>query len=270
MRPAVVRGGALALGLGVFTVAVAIPPFWNTFTAHYKPPQESALFKAQCATCHVASGPPQRNSYGRDLAAAMHGAGGHDKLTIAMLQAIEPRDSDGDGATNMEEIRAGTLPGDPASKPTKALVTRSPGAPSPSTEPPSPLQEAIPRHSFHPLVVHFPIGIFLFGVFLEVLGKVRHNEPLRTLALWNLAFGALASLLAIPTGIAAWLRLGFRLEGTLLTHLVTGIAASALMIGIAAWRLKGPRNGVVYWTVLGIAAGSLAVAGHFGALMVYG
>lgn len=270
VKPAMVRVAALTLGIGVFTVAVAMPPFWDTFTAHYQPPKESALFKAECVTCHAAAGPPQRNPYGRDLGVAMHGAGGHDNLTIAMLRTIELKDSDGDGAANIEEIRAGTLPGDPASKPKRALETRPPSGASPTPEPASAPQDAIPRHSFHPLVVHFPIGIFLFGVFLEVVGKVRRNPPLRTLALWNLAFGALASLLAIPTGIAAWLRLGFPLEGTLLTHFVVGIVASALMSGIALWRRNGPRDGWAYWTVLGIAAGSLAIAGHFGALMVYG
>ncbi len=38
---------------------------------------------------------------------------------MTALKAIEKLDSDKDGASNIVEIRAGTLPGDPTSKPKK-------------------------------------------------------------------------------------------------------------------------------------------------------
>jgi len=44
-----------------------------------------------------------------------------DKVEAA-VKALENVDSDGDGATNLEELKLGTFPGDPKSKPTDAQL----------------------------------------------------------------------------------------------------------------------------------------------------
>ncbi len=60
-----------------------------------------------CTVCHTStSGTAPRNPYGQAF-----GSAGHN------FAAIEGQDSDGDGFTNLEELQAGTLPGDPSSKP---------------------------------------------------------------------------------------------------------------------------------------------------------
>lgn len=59
-----------------------------------------------CNVCHTQPTGGPRNSYGQAYAAAGHS-----------LAAIEPQDSDGDGFTNLQELQAGTLPGNPTSKP---------------------------------------------------------------------------------------------------------------------------------------------------------
>jgi len=60
-----------------------------------------------CTVCHTStSGTAPRNVYGQAF-----GAANHD------LAAIEGQDSDGDSFTNLQELQAGTLPGDPSSKP---------------------------------------------------------------------------------------------------------------------------------------------------------
>lgn len=62
-----------------------------------------------CTVCHTStSGTAPRNSYGKDFGSPNHN---HN------FAAIEGEDSDGDGFTNLEELQAGTLPGDPNSKP---------------------------------------------------------------------------------------------------------------------------------------------------------
>lgn len=266
MRPERFRLPLLVFGVGIFTLAMAIPPYLDTFTEHYKPPKESPLFKAQCMTCHpTKEGGKERNSYGKDLEKAMHDGGGHD-MTAAVFALIEGKDSDGDGATNIEEIRAGFLPGDPTSRPApkdgEPKVT-----PNPSQPPPADL---IPKHSFHPLVVHFPIALFIFGACLEFFGKWRKKEDVRKLAIWNLGFGALASLIAVPTGIAAWLRIGFTLEGNLLIHLILAVTSTLMMLAVAAWRRSGEHDSPAYWTTLALSTAAVAGAGHFGALLVYG
>jgi hypothetical protein len=73
-----------------------------------------------CLTCHT-SEPPGKdnlNPYGAAYAKSNHDFG-----------AIEPQDSDGDGFTNIDEIKASTFPGDPKDNPN----TKTQGKAAPST-----------------------------------------------------------------------------------------------------------------------------------------
>jgi hypothetical protein len=73
--------------------------------------------KAKCGTCHTppkAGGMPKKgdadvNPFGKDLAATKKD-GKYD------FAKIEKLDSDKDGVSNLDEIKKGTNPGDPASK----------------------------------------------------------------------------------------------------------------------------------------------------------
>lgn len=69
-----------------------------------------------CNVCHTTNAGPTRNPYGT---AFQNAAGATVQLR---LQAIEGLDSDGDTFTNLQELQAGSLPGDPSS---------TPGAPPP-------------------------------------------------------------------------------------------------------------------------------------------
>ena len=96
---AIVSLGAVAWAIG----AEATPKVQKTFTTRYPATSSSKLVK--CTTCHEVR-PPALNSYGKDLKAA-HGN----------LATIEKLDSDKDGFSNLAEIKALTLPGDPKDKP---------------------------------------------------------------------------------------------------------------------------------------------------------
>jgi hypothetical protein len=75
--------------------------------------------KANCTTCHnnkmVKKGEPDLNPYGKDMVAkAVIDAKAEKKAyDYAKIDAL---DSDKDGKTNAEELKAGTNPGDPNSK----------------------------------------------------------------------------------------------------------------------------------------------------------
>ena len=108
----------IGLTLALATLGLAKPPFLKVFMETYKIRPNSPLGKAKCLACHLPPAPPKRNSYGLDVQDAMESA--HARmLTAEILKAVEKKDSDGDGFTNLEEIRAGTLPNDRKSKPAK-------------------------------------------------------------------------------------------------------------------------------------------------------
>ncbi len=104
-------GIAVVVALFVIAaVAFALPNDLAVFKTAYNPKEGTPLAGAACLTCH-AKMPPTKdlNPYGKDFLGKGRNAGA--------LKAIESLDSDKDGFSNIAEITAGTLPGDPASKP---------------------------------------------------------------------------------------------------------------------------------------------------------
>ena len=94
---------AVVFIIGAVGIAGAKSSYVNSFTSAYP---SSATASFSCSICHVPAGPSARNPYGAAYASAGHN-----------FKTIESQDSDGDGATNIVEINAGTNPGDPGSKP---------------------------------------------------------------------------------------------------------------------------------------------------------
>jgi hypothetical protein len=72
------------------------------------------------------------NSYGKDFGAANHDFG-----------AIEGKDSDGDGFSNIDEIKALTFPGDPNDNPNKKAEEKPKPPPSTTTTTKGPLDQLI-------------------------------------------------------------------------------------------------------------------------------
>jgi len=94
---------ALIIIAGSFGIAIAMPSYLTGFSSAY-PDVPGVL--STCNLCHVSTSPPSFNPYGT---AYLNGA--HN------FQAIENLDSDGDGFNNIDELNAGTFPGDASSKP---------------------------------------------------------------------------------------------------------------------------------------------------------
>jgi len=101
---------AILLAVLLISSAALATPVWSKlFNDTYKPKPGSAIVKAKCQLCHMKSF--AFNPYGMSLKGK--------KMVAASLKAIEKLDADKDGFTNIAEIKAGTLPGDPKSKPAR-------------------------------------------------------------------------------------------------------------------------------------------------------
>lgn len=269
------------LGLGLFAAwlapgaAYARPEFLDLYNQHYKIDASAPNGDAACRNCHTS--PPEWNVYGLAVKAEMQEVGAR-QLTVAVLQAIEGGDADQDGWLNGDEIRAGYLPGDSESHPDgrpgetvePAMGTTDPiggnvaPTPVPAASPP-----VVPLHSFHPAVVHFPVALFLFGALLDILGYRRGSQPLRDAARLNLIAGAVATGLAVPTGLIAFLRLGYSLEHVAV-HLTLALSAVALMVWVALQRRRDAPVALGYWALLAAASVAVGAAGHFGSALVFG
>ena len=108
---------ALAFVLGIVGIAYANQGAFNDFNAKY--PFNTI---AGCTICHTQTGPPT-NPYGSALKAR---GGTANNIPNSVFVAVENLDSDGDGATNIQEINAGFYPGDPTSTPPPVVDITSP------------------------------------------------------------------------------------------------------------------------------------------------
>jgi uncharacterized membrane protein len=128
----------------------------------------------------------------------------------------------------------------------------------------------------HPLIIHFPIAALILAALIEAWRLRRDGPGVSAISHFLAAVGAAAALAATATG---WLFAAehHRSDTALLLnqHRWLGVATAVLAVGAwwavhrwgdaASHRQKWVRRGVV-WS----AALALALAAHFGAMLVWG
>lgn len=110
----ILAAGSAALAQG--------PSVWATIENQkgYKQAYPGKDAKAYtCKACHQGAigKKGDLNAYGQALQQSKGGEGKAKTLAVEDYRAIEQDDADTDGASNLDEITAGTGPGDPATKP---------------------------------------------------------------------------------------------------------------------------------------------------------
>ena len=131
------------IGLVVQVVAVvAAAPAWATIEnlKSYKqayPGKEPKTYS--CKVCHLGAlgKKDELNAYGLALQKLKTPPVNAKKLTEEDFRAIENEDADEDGASNLDEINAGTAPGDPASVPAGVTPKKTPEEGQEKSEPPA-------------------------------------------------------------------------------------------------------------------------------------
>ncbi|HLW35373.1 MAG TPA: DUF2231 domain-containing protein [Chthoniobacterales bacterium] len=128
-------------------------------------------------------------------------------------------------------------------------------------------------HAQHPVIVHFPIALFISSAVFEILAVWRKRPVFESVAYFNLLAAAISLPITIATGLAAWQWQleGAALKGNLRLHLVFAIA-TAVMILFLFWgrrRLKvagrSPHAGYFAMMALGLAL--IAITGHLGGIL---
>ena len=267
------------------TRSAAEPEFPKIFTDTYKPKSGGTVDSAAqaCTLCHL-DAPPALNPYGKSVNAALKQAG-TKKLTPAILHSIDDQDADGDGFSNTEEISKDFLPGDPkshpAGNPTSAVTAAGSsgradsasgdqGAPSPWDVKAAILE----KNAQHPIFIHFPIGLFIFSLFFDLLGKFKKIPGLITAGYYNLLWAALTSIVSVVTGVIAWQwEFGGDWNSVYLRlHLIFGITTCVLLFILLAVRKKmqkeiGDPVTPGYLALAFVTVAVIGLTGHIGGIL---
>jgi uncharacterized membrane protein len=128
-------------------------------------------------------------------------------------------------------------------------------------------------HAQHPVLIHFPIGLFIASVVFDLLAVWRKQPILATVAYYNLLGAALTVPLAIATGLGAWQWQleGAAVKGNLRLHMICALT-SALLILFLSWmrsrlHTKGRPPSIGYWAVALIALLAITLTGHLGGIL---
>src|SRR5438046_4087506 len=91
-------------------------------------------------------------------------------------------------------------------------------------------------HAQHPVIIHFPIALFIASVVFDVLAIWRKHPTLAAVAYYNLVGAATTIPLALATGLGAWRWQleGAALKGNLRLHLICALI-SASLIFLLCW-----------------------------------
>lgn len=128
-------------------------------------------------------------------------------------------------------------------------------------------------HAQHPVIIHFPIALFIASAVFEALAIWRKRAILASVAFYNLVGAALTVPVAIATGLGAWRWQleGAALKGTLRLHLISALT-SASLIFILCWmrsriRAKNTLPGIAYFATTLLALIAITLTGHLGGIL---
>jgi uncharacterized membrane protein len=129
------------------------------------------------------------------------------------------------------------------------------------------------RHAQHPVIIHFPIALFIASVVFELLAIWRKNPVFASVAYFNLVGAAMTLPFAIATGLGAWRWQleGAVLKGNLMLHLICALSSASLIFILCwmRWRLrnKAISPGIVYFAVTFLALMVITLTGHLGGIL---
>jgi uncharacterized membrane protein len=130
------------------------------------------------------------------------------------------------------------------------------------------------RHAQHVVLIHFPIALFLTAVAFDYYAQWANDRGVAAAAYLNLLMAAVTTVPVLATGLAAWAWAleGQRLKGTLLMHLLLGMASSAFICWTCwiHWRARrNPPSALPVYRLPLEAIGVVLVAltGHLGGIL---
>jgi uncharacterized membrane protein len=127
------------------------------------------------------------------------------------------------------------------------------------------------KHAQHPVIIHFPIALFIISVGFDLLAIWKRDPAMVKAAYYNLLTAALTTPVAVVSGLTAWQWQleGAKLKGNLLLHLIFALTASGMIWLLCGWRIRQARfpqrtPGIIYIALALATVLLIALAGHLG------
>src|SRR5437762_3271123 len=130
---------------------------------------------------------------------------------------------------------------------------------------------SIARHPIHPMLVPFPIGLWVFSFICDLIFAYGSGAPIwKTLALYTMVGGFIGALAAAIPGLIDLLSLSdAAIKKTAITHMSINLVVVALY-AINIWlRLDSKTNVGTPLVLSVIAVAMLVVSGWLGGKMVH-
>jgi uncharacterized membrane protein len=131
---------------------------------------------------------------------------------------------------------------------------------------------SIRRHPVHPMLIVFPIGLWVFSLVCDLLYYAGpHNVFWQNVAFYTMAGGILGALLAAIPGFIDYLSLtDSRLKRIATAHMVLNLVVVVLFIFNLGVRYEASPSSEMVGLVLSLVGiGVLGVSGWFGGALVY-
>ena len=124
------------------------------------------------------------------------------------------------------------------------------------------------KHAQHVVLVHFPIALLMTAVGFDIAGEWLKKPAFATVASYNLAVAAVATIPTVITGLMAWQWQleGHKLRGILLQHLVMALVSSVL-IWLVWWLRSRDARRSVSLTLEMLAVLAIGVTAHLGGFL---
>lgn len=130
------------------------------------------------------------------------------------------------------------------------------------------------RHPLHPLLVHFPIGLYVLSLVFDLFSQMLPTLGAVQAAYYTMLLGTVMALVAAVPGLADWtdIRRDHPAWKPAVYHLVLNVSAVCLyMINLYLRYRRGDESATSLWPlVLSFAGvGLLSISGYIGGMLVY-
>lgn len=129
---------------------------------------------------------------------------------------------------------------------------------------------SVKKHPLHPMLVAFPIGLWVFALVCDIVAATGASGPWKTVALYSVAGGIVGAVLAAVPGLIDYFSIDEPAMRRIATfHLVVNVCA-LMVFAINLWSSRAlPTTSVAPLILSVIGVIGIGIGGWLGGEMVY-